>query len=148
MLPDVTIFTCTICQGFQRAAVSLAEIAGFLPGYLSCSHQQQAQSEYFVTLSRGRCESNLHQKCHQQVDQNYQSRCEIMMGNEDFVLFGVLVWYELVQESLQVRFQVLIKRSNSLNDPVCSLIRLVWHSGIGGVKSCKAECVSVVTIGL
>ena len=36
-----------------------------------------------------------------------------MMGDEDFILFGMLVWYELLQESLQVRFQVLMKRGNS-----------------------------------
>ena len=48
-----------------------------------------------------------------------------MMSNEDFVLFGMLVWYESLQESLQVRFQVLMKRTNSLNDPVCSLTRSV-----------------------
>ena len=105
-------------KDLRKRTLSLAEIAGFLPDYLSCSHQQQAQREYFVTISRGRCDSNLHQKCHLQVD---QSRCEIMIDDEDFVLFGVLVWYE----PLQGRFQVIMERSNSLNGPVCSLTRSV-----------------------
>ena len=44
-----------------------------------------------------------------------------MIDDEDFVLFGMLLWYEPLQEPMQVQFQVLMKRSNSLNDPVCSL---------------------------
>ena len=94
----------SFAKDFRESALSLAEIADFLPGYLTCSHQQQAQRQYFVTLSRRRCESNLHQKCRKKVDKNYyQCGCEIMMGNGDFVLFGVLVWYELLQGSQQVR---------------------------------------------
>ena len=33
-----------------------------------------------------------------------------MICDEDFVLFGVLEWYEPLQEPLQVRFQVPIKK--------------------------------------
>ena len=71
-----------------------------------------------------------------------------MIGDKDFVLFGVLVWYEPLQEPLQVRFQVLMKISISLNDPICSLICSVSHPGISSLMSCKVECVSVVTTGL
>ena len=48
-----------------------------------------------------------------------------MIGDEDFVLFGVLEWYEPFQEPLQVRFQVSMKKSDFLNDPVGSLTCLV-----------------------
>ena len=71
-----------------------------------------------------------------------------MMSDEDFVLFGVLVWYEPLQEPLQVRFQVLMKISISLNDPICSLICSVSLSGKGSLMSYQAECVLVVTTGL
>ena len=43
-----------VAKDFKERTLSLAEIGGFLPGYLSCSDQQQAQKEYFVTISRGR----------------------------------------------------------------------------------------------
>ena len=69
------------------------------------------------------------------------------MGDDDLVFVGVLVWYEPLQKPLPVWFQVLKKRSNFLNDPICSLICSVWHSRKDCVKSCKPECVLVVFTG-